>query len=233
MSVSENSVHFVGVSDIIEPNEPWRLYRRQFSGKDGDFQFRRLFYTRNSDINAKQFDPWLEISNREKTAGLIKPGDLWLAPDGAAHIVWEEIAIDTRLRKAFFPDAKQRNELNYAIVRNGVVVKRTTLVAKNEDEPGPFPHLPRFHMTPDKRLFVFFYVDGTDERGKAIMENRLVEVNGDGALGPIVSLPLIQPLSRYMTATVRTGSAPSFLLDLLGTAAGTPRTVRYARIRLN
>ena len=88
-------------------------------------------------------------------------------------------------------------------------------------------------MTPDKRLFVFFYVDGTDERGKAIMENRLVEVNGDGALGPIVSLPLIQPLSRYMTATVRTGSAPSFLLDLLGTAAGTPRTVRYARIRLN
>jgi hypothetical protein len=48
----------------------------------------------------------------------------------------------------------------------------------------------------------------------------------------MVRVPLERPLSNYMTATVRAGSAPSRTLDLLGTSADRPGTVRYARVRL-
>ena len=43
------------------------------------------------------------VTNRNAYCGWIDPGDLWLAPDGSAHILWTERAIDELLRKEFFP----------------------------------------------------------------------------------------------------------------------------------
>ena len=51
-------------------------------------------------------------------------------------------------------------------------------------------------------------------------------------MGPSVRVPLKRPFRSYFTATVRAGSPPSALLDLLGQQAGTSHTISYARIRL-
>lgn len=231
--IQNRAVHFVGVSDIVEPNEDWRQYKRDATGKKWDYDLRRLFYTWSPDISKQGFLPWLEISSREDTAGHIVPGDLWLGGDGAVHIVWEEAALDLRLRDKFFPEAKQRWELNYAVVRAGKVESLRTLLGRDESKAGPIPHLPRFQVTPEGRLFVFFYVNGTDDAGKPLSENRLLEIYQDGSISPIARVPLAQPLNNYMTATVRAGSAPSNTLDLLGTAPGQPNTIRYARVRID
>jgi hypothetical protein len=232
VALRHRAVHFVGVSDVIEPNEQWRKFKRELTGKDWDYDFRRLFYTWSPDITRGQFKGWVEIASRERTAGRIMPGDLWLAPDGAAHIVWSETAIDTRLREQFFPAERQRHEMNYAVVRDGGVVLRKTLLATAEGN-GPVPHLPRFQVTPENRLFVFFYVNGSDEGGKPLSENRLLEIRRDGSISAMVRVPLTQPLNNYMTATVRAGSRPSRMLDLLGTAAGNSNAIRYARVRID
>jgi hypothetical protein len=233
VALNDRAVHFVGVSDIVEPNKQWHKFKREATGKDWDYVFRRLFYTWSRDITRARFEGWLEIASREKTAGLILPGDLWVAPDGAAHIMWEEAARDLGLQQTFFPQEKQRHELNYAVVRDGKIVKRKTLLATDGDRQGPIPHLPRFQVTPDGRLFVFFYVDGADENGKPLAENRLLEILKDGSISAVVRVPLAHPLDHYMTATVRSGSKPSRTLDLLGTSVGKPETIRYARVRLD
>lgn len=235
VALQDRVVYFVGASDIIEPYEPWKAFKREQTGREWDYVFRRLFYTWSPDITKGQFQDWVEIANREKTGGLILPGDLWIAPDNAAHVVWEERALDERLRKAFFPEAKQRIELNYAVLREGKVILRRTLLAVDEGKPSPIPHLPRFQVTPENRLFVFFYVDGRDESGKAISENRILEILQDGTATVPVRVPLKYPLnssSNYFTATVRGGSQPSRILDLLGTRVSTPATISYARVRL-
>jgi hypothetical protein len=226
------SIHFVGVSDIVEPNDAWRGFKRELTGKDWDYVFRRLFFTWTPDIAGQEFSDWLEIANREKTAGRITFGDLWRAPDGLVHVVWEETALDTRLRARFFPNKEQRWELNHAVLRAGEIVSRHTLAAVDEGNPAPIPHLPRFHVTPAGRLFVFFYVEGTNQAGKAISENRLMEINRDGSVGSINRVALATPLNMYMTASGRTGSTPSRYLDLLGTPIGNPNTLRYARVRI-
>jgi hypothetical protein len=232
VAIRNRAVHLVGVSDVVEPNQQWRKFKRELTGKEWDYDFRRLFYTWSPDIAAGGFKGWVEIASREKTAGHITPGDLWLAPDGDVHIVWDETALDTRLREKFFPEEKQRHELNYAVIREGKVVARKTLLATDEGRPGPIPHLPRFQVTPENRLFVFFYVNGTDENGKPLAENRLLEIDANGSIGPMVKVPLQRPLNHYMTATVRAGSSPSRTLDLLGSSPDTPGTIRYARLRL-
>lgn len=230
--LKDRAVHFCGVSDVVEPYDKWRAFKKKITGRDWDYDFRRLFYTWTPNVVSDDFRPWVEIASRDKTCGWIFPRDLWVGPDGRVHVLWSERAIDTRLREEFFPDVKQSEALNYAVVREGEVVLRRTLVLAEEGGAAEVASAARFQITPGGRLFVFYYVSGTDAEGKRVSENRLVELLGDGVPGKPVAVPLEHPLSNYFTATVRGGSPPSTTLDLLGTRAGSAATMSYARIRL-
>jgi hypothetical protein len=129
--MKERAVYFCGVSDIIEPKKAWRDYKRELTGNEWDYDFRRLFFTWSDNIVREPFHQWIEIASREATCGWITPGDLWVGHDGAVHILWTERAIDERLREKFFPEAKQSHSINYAIVRKGKVdVRRTIHIAE-------------------------------------------------------------------------------------------------------
>jgi len=229
VALKDRAVYFCGVSDIEEPNSAWREFKRKLTGRSWDFDFRRLFYTWSRDITSGKFEPWVEIASREKTAGWIMPADLWVAPDGAVHLLWLERAIDTRLREKFFPHEKQSHALNYAVVREGKVVLRRSLVETHEGQPGQVPTAARFHVTPEPRLFVFCHATGGGP-GKPPVPNCLFEVLPDGSAGQSVQVPMRYPLSAFFTATPRAGSAPSQILDLLGTSTSQPLSIRYARI---
>ena len=233
VALSGRQVHFCGVSDIVEPNETWRAFKKQLTGRDWDYDFRRLFYTYSRDITTGRFEPWVEIASRDKTSGWITPGDLWLDDHGDVHILWSERAIDERLREKFFPDEKQSHALNYAMVREGKVMLRRTLLIAEEGQSSQYPGRGRFHITPDNRLFVFFYVSGTDSQGRSISENRLLEILPDADLGPAVRVPLKKPFTDFMTATPRAGSPKSRTIDLLGHQQNNGQTISYARIRLD
>ncbi|MCC6729402.1 MAG: hypothetical protein IT208_08685 [Chthonomonadales bacterium] len=224
VALRDRKVFFFGVSDIEEPNPAWRAYKKELTGKDWDYDFRRLFFTWSDDITKGAFHPWVEIATRDRTCGWLFPCDLHVAPDGAVHLLWAETAIDERLRQRFFPDAKQSRALNYAVVREGKVVLRKAVHEwKEGDLSDEKPGNGRFHLTPDGRLFVVYYVGG------GVSENRVVEVRAGGTMGEPAKLALRKPLSSFYIATPRTGCAPSKLIDLLGDVDG---TLRYARIRL-
>jgi hypothetical protein len=232
VALKSRAVHFCGVSDIVEPYPEWRAYKKQLTGRDWDYDFRRLFYTWTPDITRDKFRGWLEIANRDRTCGWISPGDLWVAPDGAAHIVWTERALDERLRQKFFAEAKQSQALNYAVVREGKIAARRTLLVAEEGKSNEIPSAPRFQVTPDNRLFLIFYVQGSDGGGQAVSENRLLELLPDGESRAPVRVPFKQPFTSYFTASVRGGSPPSNTLELLGQRAGAPLSMSYARVRL-
>lgn len=226
----DRQVHFCGVSDIVEPNAAWRAFKKQLTGRDWDYDFRRLFYTWSRDIRTGQFADWVEVASREATCGWITPGDLWLDTDNVVHLVWSERAIDERLRERFFPQARQSHAINYARLRNGDVLLRRTLALAEEGVSEEIPSAPRFQITPAGRLYVLYYVGGRDAAGRAVSENRLLEVRHDGPPGPAVRVPLEHPLNNFFTATPRAGSPLSTTLDLLGTPADAPLTIRYARV---
>lgn len=230
VALVNRAVHFCGVSDIVEPNSQWRAYKKQLTGQQWDYDFRRLFYTSAPDIRSGKFADWLEISSRESTCGWVSPGDLWVAPDGAAHILWAERAIDERLRDKFFPDAQQSHTLNYAIVRDGKVAARKVLL-KSENGARETPGRARFHSMPDGRLMVICYVSGTGANGKSVSENRIATLIPDANL-VWIPIPLKQPFSDFFTATPRAGNAPARQLDLLGQRTGAPNAIGYARILL-
>ncbi|HAV63198.1 MAG TPA: hypothetical protein DCY13_12640 [Verrucomicrobiales bacterium] len=232
VALRDRAVHFFGVSDILEPYQEWRDFKRELTGRQWDYDFRRLFYTWTPDITREAFGGWVEIASRDKTGGWLSPGDLWLAPDGNVHLLWSERAIDERLRPKFFPEARQSHALNYAVVRRGGIVRRRTLVESTEDRPGLVGSAGRFHVTPDHRLFVVCHVAGADADGERVAENRIMEILPDGSTGAAARLPLKRPFTSYFTATVRGGSPPSWTLEMLGQQSGAANTISYARVRL-
>lgn len=230
--LKNRAVYFCGVSDVQEPYKAWRDHKKEITGQNWDYDFRRLFFTWTEDITTGKFHDWVEISSRDKTAGWIMPGDLWVGGDGLVHVIWSERAIDERLRQKFFPDAKQSHSIEYAVLKDGAIISRTAIAKVEEGTPGELPSAPRFHVTDDGRLLVIFYVSGTNRDGKAVSENRMVEFNADGSVSPSVVVPLDPPFTSYFTATVRAGTSPSHTLDLLGTRSGKSNTISYARIRI-
>ena len=184
VALKDRAVYFCGVSDIVEPYDAWRAYKKELTKREWDFDFRRLFFTWSPDITRGEFQPWVEIASRDKTCGWISALDLWAAPDGRVHLLWGERALDERLREKFFPGEKQSHSLNYAIVRDGEVVVRKTLMVAAEGGSREIPGHGRFHVAPDGRLLVFYYVSGSDESGKSLSENRLLEIGADGAASP-------------------------------------------------
>jgi len=232
VQLKNRAVYFCGVGDIVEPYPEWRAFKKQLTGNEWDYDFRRLFYTWTPDITREKFKPWVEIASRDKTCGWIMPGDLWVAPDGAVHLVWSERALDTRLREKFFPNAKQSYAVNYAVVRDGKVGLRRTLLLAEDGGPNEIPSAPRFQATPENRLVVIYHVGGTSSSGKAVSENRVQEILPNGEVGPAARIPFQQPFISYFTATVRGGSPLSTFVELLGQREGEPLTICYGRVRL-
>jgi hypothetical protein len=227
------AVHFCGVSDIVEPYAKWRAYKKELTGREWDYDFRRLFYTWTPDVTREKFRDWIEIASRDKTCGWVSPGDLWLAPNGAAHLLWTERALDERLREKFFPGEKQSHSLRYAVVREGKVMLRRVLAEAVEGGTQEVPGRGRFQVTPAQRLFVVYYVSGRTASGQTVSENRVIELRAGGEVSAPVRLPLKQPLTDFFTATVRGGSPPSRSVEMLGHRAGSPNVVSYARVRLD
>ena len=223
--IRNRAVHFLGISDDVEPDAKLHEFKKNLTGKEWDYLFCKLYYSATPDVSAKPFVPWLLVADRLETRGQVWACDLWLDGQGVAHLLWFEKSVDDRLREKFFPQTQWTEELNYARVKNGQVLLRKTLLA-GEGPGGALPKWGRFHVTPAGRLLV---VTCSSQNGK--LHNGLMEVLADGSAGSAVRLALAKPFApQFFTATPRGGSAPSKYLDLLGAAEGDPQTIRYARV---
>lgn len=230
VALHDRAVYFLGVSDIVEPYDKFREYKFKLTGRQWDYDFRRLFYTWSDDITTGVFHEWVELASRDHTCGWITPCDLSVSSNREIFILWTERAIDERLREEFFPNEKQRHTLQYGIVKEGTLTKSKVLVEWNEDTGGETPGGARFHRTEDNRLLVIYFVSGTAADGKPVSENRLVEIYPDGDHGEPVALNLRQPLSNFFTATQRAGCGPSHIIDLYGQVGN---GMRYCQIKVN
>jgi hypothetical protein len=220
------------ISDIIEPVKEWRDFKRKLTGREWDYDFRRLFYTWTPDITRQAFGRPVEIASREKTAGHITNLDMWLDQAGRAHLLWLERSVwYPQMRDRFFPGTPLTTSLEYGIVDKGRIVHRATLAKGGEGASTEIPGWSRFHALPGGKLRVAAYFSGADSAGKAVSENRLIEITAAGQAGRSVVIPLRSPFTNFMTATERAGSPPSGVLDLLGESPGRSG-ISYARIQI-
>src|SRR5690606_31813251 len=132
--LKKGAVWFFSTVDIIEPKETWRKYKKELTGNNWDYVFRRLFFSWNQDVTTNNFEDWIEIANHDATGGTVSNRDLWIDNKGRAHLLWTEIAVDENLRDHFFPGAKQYMALNYTTVYKGKVEKTVPIFECHESD---------------------------------------------------------------------------------------------------
>ena len=240
--LKDREVHFFGVGDIVEPVARWKQAKFEITGRQWDYVFRRLFYAYTPDVTCEPFGAWIEIADRDATAGAMRNGDVWVDAEGTVHLIWCETSVDERLRDRFFPDEPIVHSLEYLTFRKGwtaapsdpVRPVRRTLARVTEDEEGLRPTLARFHVLEDGRLLALasFVRNRPDSASPApVYRIALLPPRGDAPDWVEVSL-LHPPPGTFLTNTVRGGSAPSPLVDLVGMSPEKAHTLAYARIRV-
>ena len=218
----------MAISDVVEPNLAWREFKRKVTCQNWDYDFRQLYFTFTPDITQSDFSPILTVASRDETAGRITNLDLWLGPDGDAHLLYQDVNVwHPFMRDEFFPNLPLTVSLNYARIHKGQVAERRTLVECIEDRCGsiqdpaaefaasnPRPDYAAFHSTDGNDLHVFFHQTGPTGTDDPDTGNYLMQLLPEQTAPE--KLDLENPLKRFLTASVRTGTPPSETLDVLG-----------------
>ena len=234
VALRDRAVHFFGVGDIVEPVAAWRQAKHEITGRDWDYVFRRLFYAYTPDVTREPFCDWIEVANRDATAGAMRNGDVHLDADGTAHLIWCETSVDARLRDRFFPGETIVNSLEYMTLRDGQIQTRHTLASVDEGEDGLRPQLARFHVMEDGTL-VTLAAFGRNLPSSELpsLVYRIARIPSDVETLDWVDVPFSQPIpGTFLTNTTRGGSAPSSIIDLVGISPEKPNTLGYARVRV-
>ena len=251
------------VADLGLDRDPNAPGASGMAGRQRGNRFRRLLYAWTPQIGEKAFSDWLEIDHTFDDGGWLFATDLHVDLTGLVHLLWFRSPMLAPLRDAHYPEIPRVYRIEYATLRDGNILSRRTLVRAGEGADSTIPtdldlvgrpyvmlngerilgdaiSTPRFHVTPDGRLFLIYYV--TD--GRALAENRLLEIYSDGTASAPVTIPLTHPLTQFFLATPRAGCTPSWTIDLLGHRRGDWHPVAgtddrewngrmsYARVRL-
>lgn len=228
VALRDGAAHVLAVGDIVEPVAAWRKWKFEQTRREWDYVFRRLFYLWTPAVATHPFSEIVEIANVDATAGHITNLDLWLAPDGAAHLLYLQRSVASRdMRDQFFPRVPLTASLEHCVVREGKVASRRTLLAA-KDEPGnELPACGRLHAVAKNRLVAL-----VSTRKDARHAMRVLELWPEAADAGGTALDMEFPLVNFMTATERGGSRPSNRIDVMGVNAAQRNTIRYALIEL-
>ncbi len=231
LALRDRAAYVFARSGAREPIDEWYEYKQQFGGKN--VSRRRLAFSWTPDITTRPLCDWIELVNVMDHGGEVWNCDLYVAPNGDAHILWFEISVQPALRSEFFPDVPIRRYLKHGVVRDGELVSINTLVEGGEGSPGR-PHWGRFHVTADGRVFLLYTwwcPPSSEDAGNHTM---LLEVLPDGSCSEPVELPLVRPLGDlFMLANPRGGSPPSGVIEAVDTMWADEAPVRYVRIALS
>ncbi len=224
VAVKGNAGHVMAIEDIVEPVEEWRKFKFEQTKQKWDYVFRILYYTASPDLTSTPFSAPIEIANVDATAGHISNHDLWIAPDGSAYILYSEREVSSAMmRDKFFPDKTLHNSLKLAIVKDGAIVARHTLVQGSDTLDGGHA---RFHEAADGRLYAVAYIAGGDTG------NYLMPIYPKPEPESRVKIPLNAPFGSFFLAGVRGGTLPSNTIDIFGHAKS-GEVLSYAQVALN
>ena len=230
-ALAGGGAHMMAISDVPEPNETWRAFKKEKTGHRWDFVFRELYYSSTSSTRKRPFSEPLVVAEVHETGGHISNQDLWLSPERAAYVLYTEREVQSALlRDEFFPGKSILNSLKLAVVKNGKIVERRDLLVGTEARD---PQHARFHETPDGKVYAVIYTAGTARA------NWLMQVHPRLENPPLVPIPFRSAFSRFCLASVRAGNEPSYTVDLFGDNQGgyaanftDDRPLTYAQVRI-
>jgi hypothetical protein len=232
-AVRAGAAHVMSISDIWEPDERLHAIKLKLNPhcETWDYVFRHLYYTWTPDVMRVPFSRPIEIECAEETAGHISDLDMWLDPEGAAHLLYKKTNIgNAALRDELWPGTPITVTAYHAVIKEGVVVRRDMLFEWTEGDKKPALLAARFHSPDGKRLRILCSMAARD--GSECISNALIELDEQyRPVGRLTPLKLNEPLRTFFLANARAGVKPSPAADIQG-CGREEGVIRYVRAAL-
>jgi hypothetical protein len=222
LALSGQYAYILAVSDIESPQANIHTYLKN-SG-ESTYLFQHIYVAWTEDIASQPFSEWTELTNLEP-AGNLRHQDIWLSPDGTAHLLWTEESLDERL-SIFFPQVQPQSSLWYAVLRQGQVLSKTRLIQTGPTEAQPVRA--RFHQTPSGRMFVFYSTHHSVYRA----DNFALEIYPQGNFSISRPINLEIPLEYFLSFGQRNGAPAANTFEMIGIADWQATEVRYVRLKI-
>ena len=238
VALRNRTAHVLAIGDIKEPNADWKAEKSRVLQREWDYVFRRLFYTWSPDLSAEPWREPIEVDSVEDTAGWMFNLDMLIDSQNRVHLLWIRRTIEHGfLRDRFFPGQPIVESVIHAVVEQGRVTARETLLSRevsgDQDEGRNFSS-GRFHALPDGRLIAVLSTEVAQAGGASERGLLLQELDSQAqALQPPVRVTLARPLPAgwFFTNTTRGGSKPDHHLDPLSAESnGEIISLRYLHV---
>jgi len=218
-----SSAHIFSVSDIREPNKKWAEAKGL-----ANWVFRNVYYAYTPDIKSKDFITPVKIDSVDDTAGSMFPLDIYVDDSNAVHLLYMKSPYkDSKVRREFFPDKKPSTSIEYININDGKITSRLTLIKKISHTHGDL--YGRFHVNGKRQLYVITSINKDKTTNSKIRGNYIAQIYPGMTKPEFVSIETEYPFGKFFTNTIRGGSKPSDIIDIMFTRG---REIRYARIHL-
>ena len=222
--IRDREAHVLAIGDIYEPIEEWREYKYEKLQRRWDYAFRRLFYSWSPDLGRETFREPVEIDSVDDTAGHMLNLDLYVDESGRAHVLYiKKPQQFDFMRDRFFPGEPMTVSLEYAVLEQGKVIKRSTLHEGSAEESYPkgleqmHAWSGKLHPLPQGGLGIVFTGAWTDTNGEKTNGMFFAQISKNGKLTHSQRLPVEKTFNgMYFTNTQRSGSDVGKHLDIVG-----------------
>ena len=123
------------IQDIVEPNEEWRRYKYDKTGRHWDYDFRKLYLNYSANLEAEDFGDSVLVCDRDATCGWVTNLDCCYDANGdMLLLVSAQNVHEPFMRDRFFPNEPLETVLEVYRFSHGKVTGKMVVDRSEEKE---------------------------------------------------------------------------------------------------
>lgn len=135
VAMRDGEAYVFAIQDIEEPNEEWRRYKYEKTGRHWDYDFRKLYLNYSPNLEKEDFGDSILICDRDGTCGWVSNLDCSYDANGdMLLLVSAQNVHEPFMRERFFPNEPLETVLEVYRLSRGRVTERITVDRSAETE---------------------------------------------------------------------------------------------------
>ena len=210
IAMQNGETYLFAIQDIKEPNAEWRDYKRQMTGRQWDYDFRKIYLNYCPDIEKTDFEPSALICSRDDTCGWLSLLDCCYDANGdMLLLVSAQNVYPAFMRERFFPDLAPESQLEMYRFSKGKLVSRT-VIAQSSDKELATGFNGFFHTGESSEVHIV-WCKHMDAPGDAVKRGAYLS-RADAPQEP--PFRLMDETGWFFGSKTRLGAAPGDMLDV-------------------
>lgn len=210
IAIQDGETYLFAIQDIKEPVAQWRDYKRQMTGRQWDYDFRKIYLNYCADIEHADFEPSVLICDRDATCGWMACLDCCFDKNGNMMLlVSGQNVYPSFMRERFFPDVPPESTLELFRFSKGKMIDHQ-IINRSSDGMLAYGYNGFFHTAENGDVYLI-WCKNMDVQGDTVSKGTYLSRTDDLSAPPV---RLMDETGCLTGSKTRLGAAPSNAIDI-------------------